>query len=123
MKEISNRFCIIPPELLTDCLTPQSCRYVPHGAVHIMCSRKIVLDQSPASDTDGHRWSVSMSAASTDSRLAELDGKMAYIGIFLSDGSVRILGTPDFIPKLEVTPYSGAFAISVSYDSLKPVDL
>ena len=53
----------------------------------------------------------------------DVDGKMAYIGIFLSDGSVRILGTPDFIPKLEVTPYSGAFAISVSYDSLKPVDL
>ena len=121
MRDISNHFCIIPPELLTGYLTPDECRYMPHGAVDIACSRKILLDQTPNEDSDGHRWSISMSAASSDRQLERMDGIRAYIGVFLTDGSIRILGTPDFIPRLSITPYSGAYAVSVASEALRAV--
>lgn len=123
MRDISNHFCIIPPELLTGYMTPAECRYMPHGAIDITCSRKIVIDQSPTDDSDGRRWAISMSAASMDQCLKKMDGVKAYIGVFLTDGSIRILGTPDFIPRLSVTPYAGAYAVSVSFDALGALDL
>ncbi len=123
MRDISNHFCIIPPELLTGYLTPAECRYMPHGAIDITCSRKIVIDQSPTDDSDGRRWAISMSAASMDRCLNKMDGVRAYIGVFLTDGSIRILGTPDFIPRLSITPYSGAYAVSVALEDLRPLDL
>ena len=123
MRDISNHFCIIRPEFLTDCMTPDQCRYMPHGAIDIICSRKIVIDQSPTEDSDGRRWTISMSAASSDKHLDGLDGIRAYIGIFMTDGSIRILGTSDFIPRLTVTPYAGAYAVSVSFEVLRALDL
>lgn len=123
MRDISNHFCIIPPELMTGYLTPDECRYMPHGAIDITCSRKIVLDQSLTEDSDGRRWSISMSAASMDRYLEKMDGVRAYIGVFLTDGSIRILGTPDFIPRLSITPYSGAYAVSVALEALRAVSI
>ena len=123
MRDISNHFCIIPPELLTGFLTPGECRYMPHGSIDITCSRKIVIDQSLTDDSDGRRWSISMSAASMDRCLDKMDGARVYIGVFLTDGSIRILGTPDFIPRLNVTPYAGAYAVSVSLEALRALDL
>lgn len=123
MRDVSNHFCIIPPELMTGYLTQDECRYMPHGAIDITCSRKIVIDQSPIEDSDGRRWSISMSAASMDRCLEKMDGIRAYIGVFMTDGSIRILGTRDFIPRMIVTPYAGAFAISVSFEALKSISL
>lgn len=123
MRDVSNHFCIIPPELITGYLTPDECRYMPHGATDITCSRKIVIDQSLTEDSDGRRWSISMSAASMDRCLEKMDGIRAYIGVFMTDGSIRILGTRDFIPRMTVTPYAGAFAISVSFEALKSISL
>ena len=123
MRDVSNHFCIIPPELITGYLTPDECRYMPHGAIDITCSRKIVIDQSLTEDSDGRRWSISMSAASMDRCLEKMDGIRAYIGVFMTDGSIRILGTRDFIPRMTVTPYAGAFAISVSFEALKSISL
>lgn len=121
MIDISNHFCIIPPELLAGYLTPDECRYMPHGTIDIACSRKIVIDQSLTEDSDGRRWSISMSAASMDRCLEKMDGIRAYIGVFLTDGSIRILGTPDFIPRLAVTPYAGAYAVSVAFEALRAI--
>ena len=123
MRDISNHFCIIPPELLSGYLTPGECRYMPHGAIDITCSRKIVIDQSLTEDSDGRRWSISMSAASMDRCVEKMDGIRAYIGVFLTDGSIRILGTPDFSPCLTVTPYAGAYAVSVAFEALRALDL
>lgn len=123
MRDISNHFCIIPPELMTGYLTPDECRYMPHGAIDITCSRKIVIDQSLTEDSDGRRWSISMSAASMDRYLEKMDGVRAYIGVFLTDGSIRILGTTDFIPRLSITPYSGAYAVSVALEALRAVSI
>ena len=123
MRDISNHFCVIPPELMTGYLTPDECRYMPHGAIDITCSRKIVIDQSLTEDSDGRRWSISMSAASMDRYLEKMDGVRAYIGVFLTDGSIRILGTPDFIPRLSITPYSGAYAVSVALEALRAVSI
>ena len=123
MRDLSNHFCIIPPELLTGFLTPGECRFMPHGATDIACSRKIVIDQTPTDDSDGRRWSISMSAASKDDCLCDKDGVRAYIGVFLTDGTIRILGTPDFVPVISVTPYSGAYSVSASFEALRALDL
>lgn len=123
MRDISNHFCIIPPELLSGYLTPDECRYMPHGAIDIICSRKIILDQSLTEDSDGRRWSISMSAASMDRFLEKMNGVRAYVGVFLTDGSIRILGTPDFIPRLSVTPYAGAYAVSVAFEALRAISI
>ena len=123
MRDVSNHFCIIPPELMTGYLTPDECRFMPHGATDIACSRKIVIDQSLTEDSDGRRWSISMSAASKDDCLRDKDGVRAYIGVFLTDGTIRILGTPDFVPVISVTPYSGAYSVSASFEALRALDL
>lgn len=123
-RDIANRFCIITPDLLSGFLVPSECRAMPQGAVEISCSRKVDIDQSPSSsDSDGIRWTISMSAASSDKQLEKMDGLRAYIGVFLTDGSIRILGTPDFIPRLTVTPYAGAYAVSASVEALRALDL
>lgn len=96
---------------------------MPHGAIDISCSRKIVIDQTLNEDSDGRRWSISMSAASKDDCLCDKDGVRAYIGVFLTDGTIRILGTPDFIPRLSVTSYAGAYSVSVALEMLKSLDL
>lgn len=123
MRDISNHFCIISPELLSGYLTPDECRYMPHGAIDIICSRKIILDQSLTEDSDGRRWSISMSAASMDRFLEKMNGVRAYVGVFLTDGSIRILCTPDFIPRLSVTPYAGAYAVSVAFEALRAISI
>ena len=102
-------------------LTPDCCRYIPHGAIDIICSRKIILDQTPVSDIDGKRWSISMSTATKDENVKSFDGSEAYVGTVLTDGTVRILATPGYIPRLSVTPYANAYAISVSYEVLKAI--
>lgn len=104
-------------------MTPDCCRYIPHGAVDIICSRKIVLDQTPVNDIDGNRWSISMSAATRDETIKSYDGREVYVAIVMTDGTIRVLASPGYIPKLSVTPYAGAYAVSVSYEALKAINL
>lgn len=104
-------------------MTPDCCRYIPHGAVDIICSRKIVLDQTPVKDIDGNRWSISMSAATRDETIKSYDGREVYVGIVMTDGTIRVLASPGYIPKLSVTPYAGAYAVSLSFESLKSIEL
>lgn len=123
MKEISNHFCIISPEMLSDFLTPDECTEKPEGAVEFICSRKIVIDQNPSSDSESYSWEISMSAASRDEGLKAYDGARAYVGVFFTDGSLRVLGNAWHVPRLSVTPYGGAYSVSLNYKSLKPIDL
>lgn len=123
MIDISNHLCIIPANLMKGYLTPECCRYIPHGAIDIICSRKIILDQTPVTDIDGKRWSISMSSATKDETIKSYDGQEVYVGIVLTDGTVRILATSGYIPRLSVTPYANAYAISVSYEALKAINL
>lgn len=122
-RDLSNHFCIIPPECLAGFMTPEDCRYMPHGSMEIICTRKIVLDQSPVSDSDGNRWSISMSAATSDATVQKFDGCRVYVGVFLTDGTIRVLAAPGYIPKITVAPYPGTFSVSVNFEALKFIEI
>lgn len=121
MKDFSSHFCIILPELLADLLSPEECVYPPHGSIDIPCIRKVSLEQSPVNDENGYRWSISFSAITKEAAAVEFDGRKAYIGVFISDGTVRIIGRKDRQPVISVTPYAGVYAVSAEFEALKPI--
>lgn len=121
MKEISNHFCLINPE--PGKIYTQTLGSVPEDAVEIICSRKILFDQAPVNDADGRRWSVNISAATANPEVMEFDGSHQYVGLILTDGSVRVIGAPGFAPQISVTPHENAFAIAVKCDTLAPYNL
>lgn len=121
MKDFSSHFCIILPELLADMISPELCHYPPHGSIDIPCIRKVGLEQSPVNDENGYRWSISFSAITKDAFTAGFDGMTAYIGVFISDGTVRIIGRKDRQPVISVTPYAGVYAVTAEFETLKPI--
>lgn len=121
MKDFSSHFCIILPELLADLLSPEECVYPPHGSIDIPCIRKVSLEQSPVNDENGYRWSISFSAITKEAAAVEFDGRKSYIGVFISDGTVRIIGRKDRQPVISVTPYAGVYAVSAEFEALKPI--
>ena len=121
MKDFSSHFCIILPELLADMISPELCLYPPHGSIDIPCIRKVSLEQSPVNDENGYRWSISFSAITKEAAAVEFDGRKAYIGVFISDGTVRIIGRKDRQPVISVTPYAGAYSVSAEFEALKPI--
>lgn len=121
MKDFSSHFCIILPELLADMISPELCLYPPHGSIDIPCIRKVSLEQSPVNDENGYRWSMTFSAITKEASAGDYDGMRAYIGIFISDGTVRIIGRKDRQPVISVTPYAGVYAVSAEFEALKPI--
>ena len=121
MKDFSSHFCIILPELLAAIISPELCLYPPHGSIDIPCIRKVSLEQTPVNDENGYRWSVSFSGITRESVAADFDGMTAYLGVFISDGTVRIIGRKDRQPVISVTPYAGVYAVTAEFETLKPI--
>lgn len=121
MKDFSSRFCIILPELLSDMISPELCRFPPHGSVDMPCIKKVRLEQSPVNDENGHRWTISFNAITKEAAAADYDGMKAYIGVFISDGTVRVIGRKDQQPVISVTPYAGAYAVTAEFEALKSI--
>lgn len=121
MKDFSSHFCIILPELLADMISPELCLYPPHGSIDIPCIRKVSLEQSPVNDENGYRWSMTFSAITKEAAAADYDGMQAYIGVFISDGTVRVIGRKDRQPVISVTPYVGVYAVSAEFEALKSI--
>lgn len=121
MKDFSSHFCIIFPELLADMISPELCLYPPHGSIDIPCIRKVSLEQSPVNDENGYRWSMTFSAITKEAAAADYDGMQAYIGVFISDGTVRVIGRKDHQPVISVTPYAGVYAVAAEFEALKSI--
>lgn len=122
MREISNHFCFIQPD--QDLIPPRTLDSVSSAmAVEFVCTRKIVFGQRPVTDSDGRRWRITMSAATTDSRIMAFDGRREFIGVVLSDGSAVVIGTPGMPPAISVTPHENAYQVSVECETLMPYDL
>ena len=97
--------------------------YIPVAATDFSCSGKISLSQTVQEDERGKVWKVSFRAVTTDDTIRKYDGRDIYVGAVMTDGSIRIFGSPAEAPRLEVTPYAGANLVTCSYESAEPVDL
>ena len=46
-----------------------------------------------------------------------------YVAFYMSDGSLRLIGTASCAPRLKVTPFTGALKLETSFDSAFPLVL
>lgn len=124
MTEISSHFILIAPERIRQDLRLRRVTYIPVDADEFACTQKISVQQSCLRDDRGDVWTVSFRAVTADCSVRRHDGTRRYVGIIMSDGSVRIIGSPGEAPILSVTPSDqGMSVVETSFDSPDPLDL
>lgn len=121
--DFSNRFHIFSPELFQNSLTFGSSPYVPEGADEAAALRPVVFSQDPQEDDNGTFWKMNFSASVADRSLMKYNKTRAYIVFHMSDGSIRMMGTPQEAPLITVTPHAGALSISAVFESTSPIAL
>lgn len=123
MKDFSSHFLLIAPSLLSGVTSLSGVTYIPTGSVNIACIGKVSLTQTLQNDERGPVWQISFRAATLDDTVKAYHASETYVGILMTDGTVRILGELTEIPRLEVTRYPGAYVVTCSYESAEQVAL
>ena len=124
MIEITSHFILILPELIQSDLQLRRITYIPVGAEEFACKGKISLEQLPQSDDRGGVWTQRFRAVTDDCSIRRHDGAKRYVGVIMSDGSVRIIGAAGEAPIITVTPYDqGASVVETTFETPEPIDL
>lgn len=124
MKELSTHFCIIRPELIRAALSMRENICKPAVSPEFYCIRKLLVEQESEDDEPGTKWRISFRAVTKDSSVKNADSSKQYIGVYLTDGSLRIIGSADDAPYITVSPAEGGvYVVSASFDALAPIDL
>lgn len=124
MIEITSHFILVRPELIQSDLQLHRVTYIPVGAEEFACKSKITLEQTPQSDDRGGVWRQRFRAVTDDCTVRRHDGAERYVGVIMSDGSVRIIGSAGEAPIVTVTPSDqGASVVETTFDTAEPLDL
>lgn len=124
MKELSTHFCIIRPELIRANLALKENIGKPAKSPEFLCTQKILLEQEPSEDEAGTKWIQSFRAVTKDNSVRSFDGSRQYLGLYLTDGSLRIIGSATDAPLITVTPAEGdVYVVSANFESVSPIDL
>jgi len=118
MNEISNRFCLIAPSLIREALLMGEA-IVPDAATpRFSCVSKIVFDQTPSESDSGVAWSQTFRAITEDPAVLEFGNTRVYPAFWMTDGTLRVVGSFDFIPLISVAPYDGGrYLVTASYQA------
>ena len=120
MIEITSHFVLIRPELIQEALLLQKITYIPLGAEEFACQSKVSLDQTPQRDV----WMQRFRAVTADCSVRQHDGANRYVGVIMSDGSIRIIGSPGEAPIITVTPGDqGMSVVETTFETTEPLDL
>ena len=95
--------------------------WMPHGVTDIACVKKIDFAQEPDTESGTRLWSMTFNAVTKDKSVLCLDGARAYIGMFITDGTIRIIGGKGSAPLISVVPYAGAYSVSAEFKDIDPV--
>ena len=124
MIEITSHFVLIRPKLIQEALLLQKITYIPIGAEEFACKSKVSLDQTPQRDDRGDVWMQRFRAVTADCSVRQHDGANRYVGVIMSDGSIRIIGSPGEAPIITVTPGDqGMSVVETTFETTEPLDL
>lgn len=122
MLATSSHFALIDPELIRETMRLQKVTYIPTGAQEFACQGPVSVDQT-AETSSGLTWNINFRAVTKDYSVRDYNGRRFYIGVLMSDGSARIIGTTSEAPIVIVTPYAGASLVTSSFKTATPIDL
>ncbi len=124
MNEISNRFCLIDPAVIQDDLL-QGHDIAPDVATHhFSANGPVVFDQNSNETDGGVVWNQTFRAVTADSAVLDHKDAKLYPAFFMSDGSLRVIGTHDSVPTISVAPYNGGrYLVQVSFSAPEPLAL
>ncbi len=120
---ITSHFALIPADIVRDYIRFQPLNFLPVGSVESVASGQISFEQTPEESESGLSFRQELSLTTLDGNLAPYDGCRMYIAFYMSDGSLRVIGSASAVPLLKITPYSGALKLEVSFDSAHPMVL
>lgn len=124
MREISNRFCLVSPEALKESLLLNDEPYIPTGTESYPCSSKIIFSQTPNDSDAGTSWAQTFRGVTLHADVYRWNGRKAFIGIIMTDGSVKYIGSYSDQPTVKVTPHErGTYVVEASFSSLKAIQL
>lgn len=120
---ISSHFAIIEPSKVRDYIRMQPLNFLPVGTQEYMATGKISFNQTPEDGESGLSYNQELSLITQNRDVARYAGCRKYLAFFMSDGSLRMIGTPSTAPLLKITPHEGAYRLEVSFRSPEPLPL
>lgn len=123
MREISNHFVLIRDGQINASLLMGENIAVPSGSKEFLCTSRVIFDQAPVTGEPGSSWTKTFRAVTTDASVLDFDGSRAFIGVFLSDGTVKIIGDVYGTPLIRVTPHAGAYVVDSTFQTPLRTDL
>lgn len=122
--EISNRFCLISPELIRQALLLGH-DIAPSTSTRIFSAvGNIIFDQTPSENDGGITWNQTFRAVTDDPEVLKHSDAERYPAFFLSDGSLRVIGTHDAAPQITVTPSNGGrYLVQASFQAPEALSL
>lgn len=120
MNDISTHFCLIEPDMIDEKILLGPEIYKPHAAPEFQCNSKVLFDQQPEKSSAGTSWSQTFRGVTADSSVMSWNKRRAYIGIFRTDGSLLIIGSPTEVPLITVTPNVGVFVVEATFETFSP---
>lgn len=124
MREFSNRFCIIAPGALTESALLNDEPFIPSAAEIFKCSSKLTFSQTPSDSDAGIVWNMTFRGVAVHTDAQKWHGKKAFIGMIMTDGSVRYIGSSEEQPLIMVTPYGNEVnVVEASFKALAPLQL
>lgn len=124
MRELSNQFCIARPDTLTEAMLFNDCPFVPSTAGRYNSNQRVVFNQTHKDTAAGITWTLTFRATTTDPNVEIWHGRNAFVGFFMTDGSVRYIGTATEQPKVKVTPHTtGVYVVEATFEATDPIKL
>lgn len=124
MKEISTRFCLLSPELVQAPLLMHELVVPDADTLQFQAVGKIIFDQSPSDSDDGVVWNQTFRAVTADRQVLRHRDARLYPGFWMTDGTLRVVGSHDTVPLVTVAPYDqGRFLVQVSFQAREPLIL
>ena len=120
---ITSHFAIIEPELVREYIKFQPLNFLPVESMESMASAQISFEQTPEESESGLSYRQVFSLTTLDNSILQYNGRRMYIAFYMSDGSLRVIGSASAVPLLKITPYAGALKLEVSFDSAHPLVL
>lgn len=120
---ITSHFALIDPELIRDYIRFQPLNFLPVGSVEFFAAGQISFEQTAEESESGLSYRQELSLAALERELLRYDGRRMYIAFYMSDGSLRLIGTASCAPRLKVTPFAGALKLETSFSTSLPLVL
>lgn len=121
---ITSHFALIEPtDELRDYLRMQPLNFLPVEASEFSASSQIIFDQTAEEGESGTTWRQELSLVTDNLEVMPFNGRRMYVAFWMSDGSLRLIGNAASAPRLQITPYAGAFRLEASFSAVEPLIL